>query len=58
MRTEGTPVFCSVRAVLPYLWGFAVAAAVDYVVDVQYLFLPVLAGVVVGGCMVIRRVGR
>lgn len=28
----------------PYLWGFAAASAIDYVVDVQNLFLPFLAG--------------
>jgi hypothetical protein len=32
------------RSALPYLWGFAAASAADYVVDVQNLFLPALAG--------------
>ena len=32
------------REALPYLWGFAAASAADYVVDVQNLLLPALAG--------------
>jgi hypothetical protein len=49
-----------VRGVLPYLWGFAAAAALDYVIDVQALFLPVMAGVAVvsAGSVVLRRAGR
>jgi hypothetical protein len=51
---------CNVRAVLPYLWGFAAAAALDYVVDVQTLFLPVMAGVAVVSTtsLVLQRTGR
>jgi hypothetical protein len=32
------------KSALPYLWGFAVACAADYVVDIQNLFPPALAG--------------
>jgi hypothetical protein len=48
------------RIILPYLWGFAAAAALDYVIDVQMLFLPVMAGVAVvsAGFVVLRRRGR
>jgi hypothetical protein len=35
----------SARTILPYLWGFAAAAALDHAIDVQALFLPVLVGV-------------
>jgi hypothetical protein len=51
--------FYSVNAVLPYLWGFAAASALDYVIDVQTLFLPVMAGAAVSaGSVVLRRAGR
>jgi hypothetical protein len=48
------------RTVLPYLWGFAAAAALDHVIDVQTLFLPVLAGVAVvsAASLILRRTGR
>jgi hypothetical protein len=50
----------SARAVLPYLWGFAAAGALDYVIDVQTLFLPVMAGTVVvsAGSVILRRAVR
>ena len=52
--------FYSVSAVLPYLWGFAAASALDYVIDVQTLFLPCLAGaaIVSAGSVLLRREGR
>jgi hypothetical protein len=39
--------FRSARAVLPYVWGFAAAAALDYVIDIQLIFLPVVAAAIV-----------
>lgn len=52
--------FHSVRAVLPYLWGFAAAAALDHVIDVQALSLPVIAVVVAvsAGSVILRRAAR
>ena len=60
MRAKTFDCFDSLRIVLPYLWGFAVATALDYVSDVQSLFLPVMAGVAVAsaGCVGLRRTGR
>jgi hypothetical protein len=60
MRATTFQYFNSVKAVLPYLWGFAAAAALDRVIDVQTLFLPVLAGaaVVSGGSALLRSAGR
>jgi hypothetical protein len=51
---------CALRAALPYLWGFAAAAALDYVIDVQTLFLPIMAGaaVVSASSVVLGRAGR
>jgi hypothetical protein len=59
MRAKTFQCYYSVRAVLPYLWGFA-AAALDYVIDVQTPFMPVMAGaaVVSAGSVVLRRAGR
>ncbi len=53
-------IFCSARGVTPYLWGFAAAAALDHVIDVQTLFLPViaLAAAFDGGFLLRRRAGR
>jgi hypothetical protein len=52
-------VFHAARIVLPYLWGFAVAAALDHAIDVQTLFLPVIACVAVVNAtsLVLRRIG-
>jgi hypothetical protein len=60
MRSKALQCFHSARAVLPYLWGFAAAAALDYVIDIQTLFLPVMAVVAVisAGAGVLRRAGR
>jgi hypothetical protein len=60
MRAKTFQCFYAARIVLPYLWGFAAAAALDYVVDVQTLFLPVLAGAAAVGAtsLVLRRTGR
>lgn len=35
--------FGQVITVLPYLWGFAAAAALDHVIDIQIFFLPTMA---------------
>lgn len=60
MRAKTFDCFNSARMVLPYLWGFAAAVALDHVIDIQGLFLPVMAGVAVlsAGCVVLRRMGR
>ena len=60
MRTKTFKYFYLVRIILPYLWGFAAAAALDYVIDVQTLFLPVIVGVAVvsAGSVVLRKTGR
>ena len=60
MRTKTFKYFYFVRIILPYLWGFAAAAALDYVIDVQTLFLPVIVGVAVvsAGSVVLRKTGR
>lgn len=60
MRAKTFDCFNSLRVVLPCLWGFAAATALDYVIDVQSLFLPVMTGVAVvsAGCVVLRRAGR
>jgi len=49
-----------VTAALPYLWGFAAAAALDHVIDIQTLSLPVMAGAVVvsAGSAILWRAGR
>jgi hypothetical protein len=60
MPAKAFEFFCAAKAVLPYLWGFAAAAALDHVIDVQTLFMPVMAGVAVVGAtsLVLRRTGR
>lgn len=60
MRTKTFQWFHSVRAVLPHLWGFAAAAALDYVIDVQTLFLPVMAGAAMASAaaVILRKAGR
>jgi hypothetical protein len=60
MRSKTFKCFYCVRTIVPYLWGFAAAAALDYVIDVQTLFLPVMVGaaVVSVGAVVLRRAGR
>jgi uncharacterized membrane protein len=60
MRVKTFQRIYSVRAVLPYLWGFAAAAALGYVIDVQTLFLAIMAGaaVVSAGSVICRRAGR
>jgi hypothetical protein len=60
MRANTFKFFCAARTVLLYLWGFATAAALDHVFDVQTLFLPVMAGVAVVSTtsLVLRRTGR
>jgi len=60
MRAKTFQGFHSMRAVLPYLWGFAAAVALDHVIDVQTLSLPVIAVVVVvsAGSAVRRRAAR
>ena len=60
MRAKTFQGFQSVKAVLPYLWGFAAAVALDHVIDVQTLSLPVMAVVVVvsAGSVVLRRSAR
>jgi hypothetical protein len=60
MRAKTFQRFYSVGAVPPYLWGFAAASALDYIIDVQTLFLPVMAGaaVVSAGSVVLRTAGR
>lgn len=60
MRANIVDCFYPVRTIPPYLWGFAAAAALDYVVDVQTLLLPVLAGAaaVSATSLVLRSVGR
>jgi len=59
MRAKTDQCFCAARKVLPYLWGFAAAAALDYVINVQTLFLTVMAAaaVVSAGSVVLRRAG-
>jgi hypothetical protein len=60
MRAKAFQYLDSARAAAPYLWGFAAAAALDHVVDVETLFLPVMAGAVVAsvGALLLRRAGR
>ncbi len=60
MRAKASKFFYAARTVLPYLWGFAAAAALDHAIDVQTLFLPVMAGVAVlsATSLVLRRTGR
>jgi len=50
----------AVRTALPYLWGSAAAAALDYVVDIRTLFLSVMAGAVVlsAGSVILWNAGR
>lgn len=47
MRAKTLERFIAARTVLPYLWGFAAAAALDHVIDVQTLFPPIMAGIAV-----------
>jgi hypothetical protein len=47
MRAKAHRSFRSARAVLPYVWGFAAAAALDYVIDIQLIFLPVVVAAIV-----------
>jgi hypothetical protein len=60
MRAKTFKFFYAARTVLPYLWGFAAAAALDHVTDVQTLLLPVMAGmaVVSATSLVLGRTGR
>lgn len=60
MRAKTFDRFSTAVTVLPYLWGFAAAAALDHVFDIQSLFLPAIAGAAVmsAACMVDRRAGR
>jgi hypothetical protein len=60
MRAKAVLCLGSVKTALPYLWGFAAAAALDYLVDVQTLFVPAVAGaaVVSAACVVIWRTRR
>jgi hypothetical protein len=50
----------SLREIMPCLWGFAAAAALDYVIDVKILFLPAMAGAAAFGIasLLLRRPGR
>lgn len=52
--------FSTAITVLPYLCGFAAAAALDHVIDIRTFFLPAIAGVAVvsAGCVANRRAGR
>jgi hypothetical protein len=58
VRAKAFKVFHVARAVLPYLWGFALAAALDHVIHVQALFQPVLAcaAMVNATSLVLRRI--
>lgn len=48
--------FSQAIIVLPYLCGFAAAAALDRIIDIQNLFLPAVVGAaVVSASLVIRR---
>lgn len=48
--------FGQVITVLPYLWGFAAAAALDHVIDIQIFLLPAVVGAaVVSAGFVMRR---
>ncbi len=60
MRTRILLHGSSLREIMPYLWGFAAAAALDYIIDVQTLFLPVMASaaVISMACLVLRKAGR
>ena len=60
MRPKTLHMPSVMRAVLPYLWGVGLAVALDHVIDVQTLFLPVLAGVAVvsAGCLMLRKAQR
>ncbi len=60
MRAKTFQYFYSARAVTPYLWGFAAAAALDHLIDVQTVFLPIIAvaAAVNAGCLILRRAGR
>ncbi len=56
MRSKWIPPLAHAARALPFLWGFAAAAAADCVVDVRLLFVPALAGVVaVGGLVLLAR---
>lgn len=52
--------FGLVITVLPYLWGFAAAAALDHVIDIQIFFLPAMAcaAAVSAGLVMRRMTGR
>lgn len=52
--------FRQVITILPYLWVFAAAAALDHIIDVQMFFLPAMVGaaVVSAGLVTRRTPGR
>jgi len=55
------PIRCfeMITKCLPYLCGFAAAAALDSVIDIKTLFLPVMAGAtIVSAAAVTWRPGR
>jgi hypothetical protein len=56
MRARTVQFLHSARECLPYLWGFAAAAALDHVIDIQTLFLPVIAAtaLVCAACVGLR----
>lgn len=60
MRATTFDRFSTALTVLPYLWGFAAAAALDHAFDIQNLFLPAVAGAALMSVarVVNRREGR
>jgi hypothetical protein len=60
MRGQTFDRFSQAVTVLPCLWVFAAAAALDRVIDIQTLFLPAMAGaaLVSAFCTVSRRAER
>jgi hypothetical protein len=47
----------SFSACRPYLWGAAAATALDHVLDIQSLFVPVLLAVILGEVITLTRRG-
>lgn len=60
MRAKTLHLVYGAKRSLPYLWGFAAAAALDYVVDVQTMFLSVLAvaAAISATSLILRRIER
>ena len=60
MRAKAYQCFSFAESATPYIWGFAAAAALDRAVDIQTLFLPIVAIAVAasGGSLAFRGAGR